>query len=64
MAQYNPFRPARIRNRKETAGRLYRKQYVPLYSKKQLEKMVEDGVPSVEIARRSRQMRVILHEKC
>lgn len=50
-------------NKKETSGRLYRKQYVPKYSLKQLVKMAEEGVPSVEVERRSRQMKVILHER-
>lgn len=62
MATYNPFRFTKPRNRKETKGRRYRKQFVPLYSQKELEKMVKDGVPLVEVAHRSRQKKLILHE--
>lgn len=68
MSQYNPFKPVTTNNRKETKGRLVRKQYIPLYTTdgKKREKLVsqwkENGVPSYEIERRLRQNRVVLHE--
>lgn len=69
MSRYNPlFKPVTTNNRKETKGRLVRKQYVPLYTsdKKQREKLAsqwrKEGVLSYEIERRFRQKRLILHE--
>lgn len=68
MTQYNPFKSVTTNNRKETKGRLVRKQYIPLYTtnEKKREKLVsqwqEEGVPSYEIERRLRQKRVVLHE--
>lgn len=68
MTRYNPFKPTKSNNRKETKGRTVRKQYIPLYTtdKKEREKLVaqwkEDGVPSYEIERRLRQKTVILHD--
>lgn len=68
MSRYNPFKPVITNNRKETKGRLVRKQYISLYAtdEEKREKLVsqwkEDGVPSYEIERRLRQKRVILHE--
>lgn len=68
MSRYNPFKPVTTNNRKETKGRLVRKQYIPLYTtdKKKREKLVsqwqENGVPSYEIEHRLRQKRVVLHE--
>lgn len=68
MSRYNPFKPVTTNNRKETKGRLVRKQYIPLYTtdEKKREKLVsqwkENGVPSYEIERRLRQKRVVLQE--
>lgn len=68
MTQYNPFRLTTANNRKETEGRLVRKQYVPVYTtnEEKREKLIsqwkEEGVPSYEIARRLRQKKVILAE--
>lgn len=64
MSRYNtPIFGIGNNNKKETAGRLYRKQRVPRYSQKELERMAKEGMPTVEIEARARQMKVILHEK-
>lgn len=52
-----------MNNKKETAGRSYRKQRVPRYSKKELERMANEGMPPVELAAKARQMKVVLHER-
>lgn len=56
-------------NRKETRGRSVRKQYAPLYSKKELEKMAAEvdkngnkKYPSYYIEQLSRRKKLILHE--
>lgn len=62
------YRPTKTNNRKETKGRLVRKQYIPLYTtnEKKREELIaqwkEDGVPSYEIECRLRQKRLVLHE--
>lgn len=62
------YRPTKANNRKETKGRLTRKQYIPLYTTDEKEreelsnKWIEEGVPSYEIERRFRQKRLVLHE--
>lgn len=54
-------------NKKETKGRLARKQYVPRYTLdvKKREELIKqwkkDGVSSIEIARRLRQKKCVLH---
>lgn len=68
MSKYNPFAPIYTNNRKESKGRAYHKQYIPLYTtdkKKRAELIAqwhEEGISSIEIERRLRQKRVILHE--
>ena len=68
MSRYNPFKSVTTNNRKETKGRLVRKQYIPLYTtnEKKREELIsqwkKDGVPSYEIERRLRQKKVIFHE--
>ena len=68
MSRYRLFSTKCVNNRKETRGRLVRKQYVPLYTtdEKKREKLVsqwrEEGVSSYEIERRFRQKRLILHK--
>lgn len=62
------YRPTKTNNRKETKGRLVRKQYIPLYTTNEAkrEELVaqwrKEGVPSYEIERRLRQKRVVLHD--
>lgn len=62
------YRPVSVNNRKETKGRLTRKQRVPLYTTdpEKREKLIAqwqtEGVSSYEIERRLRQERLILHE--
>ncbi len=52
-------------NRKENGGRAVRKQYIPLYNIEKREELAnqwrEEGVPSYEIERRFRRMKLILH---
>lgn len=70
MGMFNPFalgssyKITHTNNRKETRGRATRKQYVPLYSAKDIEKMYEaKELPTYEIERRARQKRLALHER-
>lgn len=68
MTRYRIFGGRLANNRKETKGRLVRKQYVPRYTtdEKKREELIkqwkEDGVSSIEIARRLRQKKTILHK--
>ena len=49
-------------NRKETRGRVYRKQYAPAYSQKALNEMKEEGLPSYYIEQCARRKKLVLHE--
>ena len=67
MTRYRISGVRKSRNRKETKGRTGRKQYVPCYTldvKKRealIKQWQKDGVSSIEIARRLRQKKLIIH---